>query len=309
MLRDEVELVSSAGHEFDLGAVLRGELSPVCFGSAITNFGVQSSLDTFTEYAPPPELFTTTDQIVEPTQPEFSGFVFKIQANMISCHRDRVAFLRICSGRYSRDMEVWHSRMKRKVRLAPPFALFGQDREVIEEAYAGDVIGVINPGMFAIGDTVSERDMGEFPPLPRFQPEHFALVRATRSDKYKQFLRGLPDRRGGRDPALLSGIEWPQGAILAAVGARCNSMWCDSAWSLSTPSRRRWSRSPSAPHVGSRVIPRKLPPSPIAAAACVRRIGTAIRCCSSPRRGICATPRRTPRQPVSVPFRLRSAGR
>jgi peptide chain release factor 3 len=220
VLRDEVELVSSAGHEFDLGAVLRGELSPVCFGSAITNFGVQLFLDTFTEYAPPPGPFTTTDQIVEPTQPEFSGFVFKIQANMDPRHRDRVAFLRICSGRYSRDMEVWHSRMKRKVRLAPPLRLFGQDREVIEEAYAGDVIGVINPGMFAIGDTVSERDMGEFPPLPRFQPEHFALVRATRSDKYKQFLKGLtqieeegaiqlfyPVSSGRREP------------ILAAVGA------------------------------------------------------------------------------------------
>ena len=123
-------------------------------------------------------------------------------------HRDRVAFLRICCGRYSRDMEVWHSRMKRKVRLAPPLRLFGQEREVIEEAYAGDVIGVINPGLFAIGDTVSERDLGTFPPLPRFQPEHFALLRASRSDKYKQFLKGLtPDRGRGCDPALLPGRE------------------------------------------------------------------------------------------------------
>jgi peptide chain release factor 3 len=219
-LRDDVELINSAGHEFDLDAVLRGELTPVCFGSAITNFGVQLFLDTFVDYAPAPGAYATSDAVIEPDQPEFTGFVFKIQANMDPRHRDRVAFLRVCSGRYSRDMEVWHSRMKRKVRLAPPLRLFGQEREVIEEAYAGDVIGVINPGLFAIGDTVSERDLGEFPPLPRFQPEHFALVRATRSDKYKQFLKGLSQiEEEGAIQLFYPVASGRREPILAAVGA------------------------------------------------------------------------------------------
>jgi peptide chain release factor 3 len=219
-LREDVELVAHAGHEFDLAAILRGELTPVCFGSAITNFGVQLFLDNFVEHAPAPGAFATSQTVIEPEDEAFTGFVFKIQANMDPRHRDRVAFLRVCSGRYSRDMEVWHSRMKRRVRLAPPLRLFGQEREVIDEAYAGDVIGVINPGVFAIGDTVAERDLGEFPQLPRFQPEHFAQLRGTRSDKYKQFLKGLsqieeegaiqlfyPVSSGRREP------------ILAAVGA------------------------------------------------------------------------------------------
>lgn len=219
-LRDDIELITSAGSEFDLDAVLRGELTPVCFGSAITNFGVQLFLDTFVECAPPPGPFATSEAVIEPDQPEFTGFVFKIQANMDPRHRDRVAFLRICSGRYSRDMEVWHARMKRRVRLAPPLRLFGQEREVIEEAYAGDVIGVINPGMFAIGDTVSERDMGRFPPLPRFQPEHFALIRATRSDKYKQFLKGLTQiEEEGAIQLFYPVASGRREPILAAVGA------------------------------------------------------------------------------------------
>jgi peptide chain release factor 3 len=106
-------------------------------------------------------------------------------------HRDRVAFMRICSGSFTREMDVWHPRMKRKVKLAPPLRLFGQDREVIEEAVAGDVVGVINPGLFTIGDTVSGKDIGVFPPLPRFQPEHFALLRSPQTDRYKQFVKGL----------------------------------------------------------------------------------------------------------------------
>jgi peptide chain release factor 3 len=219
-LREEIELLEGAGAELDVDAVLGGELTPVCFGSAITNFGVQLFLDAFVGIAPAPSTRETSTTLIEPTDPIFSGFVFKIQANMDPRHRDRVAYLRICSGRYSRDMEVWHGRMKRNVRLAPPLRIFGQEREVIEEAYAGDVIGVINPGMFAIGDTVSEKDLGTFAELPRFQPEHFALLRATRSDKYKQFLKGLsqieeegaiqlfyPVSSGRREP------------ILAAVGA------------------------------------------------------------------------------------------
>jgi len=219
-LREEVELIEMAGTPFDRDAVLAGELSPVSFGSALTNFGVEVFLENFVRIAPAPGVRETSGATIAPDAAQFSGFVFKIQANMDPRHRDRVAFLRVCSGRFAREMEVWHPRLKRKVRLAPPLRLFGQDREVLEEAYAGDVVGVINPGVFAIGDTVSERDLGVFPPLPRFQPEHFAQLRSSQADRYKQFLKGLtqieeegaiqlfyPVSSGRREP------------ILAAVGA------------------------------------------------------------------------------------------
>jgi peptide chain release factor 3 len=219
-LREDLELFDLAGTPFDLDLVLKGELTPVCFGSALTNFGVQLFLDRFIEYAPEPGVQKTSERVVDPSEDSFSGFVFKIQANMDPRHRDRVAYLRIVSGKFERDMDAWHPRLKRKVRLARPMRLFGQDREVVDEAYAGDVVGLINPGTFAIGDTISETDIGLFPPMPRFQPEHFALLRHARADKYKQFLKGLtqieeegaiqlffPTSSGSREP------------ILAAVGA------------------------------------------------------------------------------------------
>jgi peptide chain release factor 3 len=219
-LREEVELLDLAGTEFDLDAVLRGELTPVCFGSALTNFGVELFLRKFVEMAPAPGVRETSTTEIHPNSEIFSAFVFKIQANMDPRHRDRVAFMRICSGAFTREMEVWHPRLKRKIRLAPPLRLFGQDREVIEEAVAGDVVGVINPGQFTIGDTVASKDIGVFPPLPRFQPEHFALLRSTQTDRYKQFIKGLsqieeegaiqlfyPVSSGRREP------------ILGAVGA------------------------------------------------------------------------------------------
>jgi peptide chain release factor 3 len=219
-LREDLELLDHAGAEFDPAAIRRGELTPVCFGSALTNFGVELFLRRFLELAPAPGPQRTSNGDVEPGDPTFSGFVFKIQANMDPRHRDRVAFLRVCSGRFSRDMEVWHPRSKRRVRLAPPLRLFGQDREVVEEAYPGDVIGLVNPGLFAIGDTVSEREIGLFPPLPRFQPEHFALLRHSRADRYKQFLKGLEqiEEEGGIQVfyPVSAGKREP---ILAAVGA------------------------------------------------------------------------------------------
>ena len=218
-LREEMELLDLAGTPFDLEEVLAGKLTPVCFGSALTNFGVQLFLDHFVANAPTPNAHETTSRTMEPTDPVFSGFVFKIQANMDPRHRDRVAYLRIVSGKFERDMDAWHPRMKRKVRLARPMRLFGQDREVVDEAYAGDVVGLINPGTFTIGDTISSEDIGEFSALPRFQPEHFALLRHARADRYKQFQKGLsqieeegaiqlfyPVTSGSREP------------ILAAVG-------------------------------------------------------------------------------------------
>jgi len=156
---------------------------------------------------------------MEPSDPVFSGFVFKIQANMDPRHRDRVAYFRVVSGKFERDMDAWHPRLKRKVRLSRPMRLFGQDREVVDEAYAGDVVGLVSTGTFTIGDTISSEDVGQFSALPRFQPEHFALLRHARADKYKQFLKGLsqieeegaiqlfyPTSTGTREP------------IMAAVG-------------------------------------------------------------------------------------------
>jgi peptide chain release factor 3 len=219
-LREDVELLELAGSPFDLAAVLAGELTPVCFGSALTNFGVELFLNSFVRYAPAPSERVTSTTVVEPDSPLFTGFVFKIQANMDPRHRDRVAFLRVCSGRFAREMEVWHPRLKRKVRLAPPLRLFGQDREVLEAAFAGDVVGVINPGVFAIGDTVSEKDLGAFAPLPRFQPEHFAQLRSVQTDRYKQFLKGLTQiEEEGAIQLFYPVASGRREPILAAVGA------------------------------------------------------------------------------------------
>jgi peptide chain release factor 3 len=219
-LREEIELLELAGTPFDLEQVMAGELTPVCFGSALTNFGVELFLERFVECAPAPGAREASESVVEPESPVFSGFVFKVQANMDPRHRDRVAFLRVCSGRFARDMEVWHPRLKRKVRLAPPLRLFGQDREVLDEAYAGDVVGVINPGLFTIGDTVSERPIGTFPPLPRFQPEHFAQLRSAQTDRYKQFLKGLTQiEEEGAIQLFYPVASGRREPILAAVGA------------------------------------------------------------------------------------------
>jgi peptide chain release factor 3 len=219
-LREDVELIEMAGAEFDLEKVLAGDLTPVSFGSALTNFGVELFLNSFVEFAPPPTSRETSAAIVQPDSPMFTGFVFKIQANMDPRHRDRVAFLRVCSGTFRRDMEVWHPRLKRRVRLAPPLRQFGQEREVVEEAFAGDVIGIINPGLFAIGDTVSEKEIGSFPPLPRFQPEHFAALQATQADKYKQFLKGLSQiEEEGAIQLFYPVTSGRREPILAAVGA------------------------------------------------------------------------------------------
>jgi peptide chain release factor 3 len=219
-LREDVELIEMAGTSFDLDEVLAGNLTPVCFGSALTNFGVELFLESFVRYAPAPSDRETSNATVSPDSAQFSGFVFKIQANMDPRHRDRVAYLRVCSGRFAREMEVWHPRLKRRVRLAPPLRLFGQDREVLEEAYAGDVVGVINPGVFAIGDTVSEKEIGAFPPLPRFQPEHFAQLRSAQTDRYKQFLKGLTQiEEEGAIQLLYPVASGRREPILAAVGA------------------------------------------------------------------------------------------
>jgi len=219
-LREDVELLELAGEPFDRERVLAGELTPVFFGSALTNFGVQLFLDAFVDIAPSPGARPTSEGGVSAGDDVFSGFIFKIQANMDPRHRDRVAYLRVCSGKFERDMSVRHARTGRMVRLSRPMKLFGQDRETVEEGFAGDVVGLINPGAFAIGDTVSSAPVGSFPPLPRFQPEHFAHLENIRTDRYKQFLKGLEQIEEEGGIQLLYPVDAARREpILAAVGA------------------------------------------------------------------------------------------
>ncbi len=189
--RDGIELLEGAGERFDAGAMLRGEITPVFFGSAVTNFGVQLFLDEFVEMAPPP----SPRAGVDPASDAFTGFVFKIQANMDPRHRDRVAFVRVCSGEFARDMSVRNARTGNAIRLSRAMRLFADDRESVDVAYAGDVVGLANPGVFAIGDTLFEGAPVSFPPIPAFAPEHFASARSIDVSTNKSFGKGVSQLR------------------------------------------------------------------------------------------------------------------
>lgn len=192
-LRDSLELLEGAGEALDLEGVSRGALSPVYFGSAMANFGVETFLRGFLHMAPGPGPRETTDGWVEPSAEFFSGFIFKIQANMNPAHRDRVAFMRICSGRFERNMAVTHSRTGRTIRLAQPQQFMAQDRSIVDEAWPGDVIGIHDTGLLYIGDTLSEAPRVKFVGFPRFSPEHFAEVELKYTLKHKQYQRGLDE--------------------------------------------------------------------------------------------------------------------
>ena len=220
-VREEMELLAAAGDPFDEEKVRKGELSPAFFGSAMTEVGIDEFLAAFVRLAPPPgPRRKVGGEPVSPEEPRFSGFVFKIQANMDPAHRDRLAFLRVCSGRFRRGMDARLAREEKPIRLSMPHQLFGADRQVIEEAWPGDVVGLFDTGTLRIGDTLCEGAPFEYGELPRFSPEIFARVRATDALKRKQFEKGLDQlaqegaiqifhQRGGgmRDP------------ILGAVGA------------------------------------------------------------------------------------------
>jgi peptide chain release factor 3 len=191
-LKDDVELLDGAGYEFDLDAVRHGKLSPVFFGSALTNFGVEPFLEEFLRMTTPPLPRATEEGTIDPFDPDFSAFVFKIQANMNRAHRDRIAFLRICSGKFEKNMEVLHRQENKKIKLSQPQQLMAQEREVIDEAYAGDIIGVFDPGIFSIGDTLcSPSKKILFQGIPTFAPEHFARVQQVDTMKRKQFVKGM----------------------------------------------------------------------------------------------------------------------
>jgi peptide chain release factor 3 len=188
---EDLEMLDGAGAAFDHAAILAGKLTPVFFGSAVNNFGVQLLLDAFLDLAPAPQPRAMGDRLVEPQATGFSGFIFKIQANMDPKHRDRLAFVRVCSGRFERDMNVVHTRTGRKLRLSSSHKLFGRDRETVDEAYPGDVVGLVGHSDFRIGDTLAEDPSLVYREIPRFTPECFAWVQSPSTAQFKRFREGL----------------------------------------------------------------------------------------------------------------------
>ena len=191
-LLEEIELLDGASAEFDLEQVQAGDLTPVFFGSALTNFGVEIFLQHFLEMTTTPLPRKADIGLIQPTEHEFSAFVFKIQANMNKAHRDRIAFMRICSGRFDATKEVKHIQGNKVMRLSQPQQLMANDRKILDEAYAGDIIGVFDPGIFSIGDTICmPKENFRYEGIPTFAPEHFARVRQLDTMKRKQFVKGI----------------------------------------------------------------------------------------------------------------------
>ncbi|WP_069997195.1 peptide chain release factor 3 [Cellulosilyticum sp. I15G10I2] len=191
-LLEDIELLDIAGDEYDLDQILSGNLTPVFFGSALTNFGVEPFLETFLEISRPPQPRESNLGPVDPLDDYFSGFIFKIQANMNPAHRDRIAFLRICSGKFEKGMMVNHVQKGKKVKLAQPQQFLAQDRATVETAYPGDIIGIHDPGIFNIGDSLCSSDINlRYAGIPQFAPEHFMKISTISALKRKQFLKGI----------------------------------------------------------------------------------------------------------------------
>jgi peptide chain release factor 3 len=232
---EELEMLEHAGHDWDDAAVLAGQTTPVFFGSGINNFGVQLLLDGFLKHAPGPKgrnnglanetsgsngpANAETPGFVTPENPAFSGFIFKIQANMDPKHRDRIAFVRVCSGKFERDMTVYHSRSAKKVRLSSSHKLFGNERETVNEAFPGDVIGLVGHDGFGIGDTLTTDPRITYDEIPRFTPEAFAYLHNPNTAKFKQFRQGLDQlMQEGVIQALYLRNAASKIPLLAAVG-------------------------------------------------------------------------------------------
>ena len=218
-ITEELEMLEIAGAEFDRDEILAGRMTPVFFGSAMNNFGVELILKGFLHHAPPPQGRETNGELIKPSDEEFSGFIFKIQANMDPKHRDRIAYIRICSGKFERDMTVYHSRTGKKVRLASSHRLFGKERETLNEAFAGDIIGLVGHSDFGIGDTLSTSKDINFHEIPRFTPESFSYLHNTDTGKFKQFRQGLDQllQEGAIQCLTLRGSA-VTAPVLAAVG-------------------------------------------------------------------------------------------
>jgi len=218
--KDDLEVLEGIGPSLDLAQVHQGHMTPVFFGSAMTNFGVELFLNAFLDYALKPGDHLSHQGTIPASHPEFSGFVFKLQANMDPKHRDRIAFVRVCSGKFEKDMVVNHARSGKTVRLSRPQKLFAQERDSLVSAYPGDVIGLNNPGAFAIGDTIYTGGQKlEFEGIPCFSPELFAYLRNPNPSKFKQFHKGVADlREEGAVQIMYSVDEAKRDPILAAVG-------------------------------------------------------------------------------------------
>lgn len=222
-LLQELELLELAGNPFEQNKFLSSEVTPVFFASALTNFGVEPFFDAFIHLAPPPHVrladsFDGKEVEIDPITTPFSGYVFKLQANMDRKHRDSMAFIRICSGRFERDLIVKHHRLKKEIRLSRPHGMVAGERSMVDFAYPGDILGVINPGVFAIGDTISLTGGFNFKPLPQFQPEIFARVQPKDVGKRKSFDKGIVQLTDEGAIQLLRPNDLLGDYIFAAVG-------------------------------------------------------------------------------------------
>ena len=218
-LKEELEILDEIASDFDIEQIHAGKMTPVFFGSAMTNFGVELFLKSFLDYALKPEPRKSSEGEIDPTYPDFTGFVFKLQANMDPKHRDRVAFVRVCTGKFEKDMTVKHARTGKTVRLSRPQKLFAQGRESLDTAFPGDVIGLNNPGVFAIGDTIYKGKKLEYEGIPCFSPEIFAYLKNPNPSKFKQFQKGIKElREEGAVQVMYSTDEFKRDPILAAVG-------------------------------------------------------------------------------------------
>lgn len=222
-LKHDLELLEMAGNPFNQDDFLAGKVTPVFFASALTNFGVEPFFDAFVHLAPSPQprlvdLKDGKEALIDPVETPFSAYVFKIQANMDKRHRDSMAFLKVCSGRFERDLVVKHHRLGREVRLSRPHGMVAGERTTVDEAFAGDVIGVINPGVFAVGDTISLTGIGNFKPMPQFQPEIFAKVYPKDVSKRKSFDKGVLQLTDEGAIQLLRPYDLSGEVIFAAVG-------------------------------------------------------------------------------------------
>jgi peptide chain release factor 3 len=217
--QEEVALLRDVGETFDTELFLGGKITPVFFGSALSNWGVEHFLRGFLQLCPPPTDRESDLGPIPVDSADFSGFVFKIQANLDPRHRDRVAFVRVCSGKFQRDMEVLHPRTGKRLRLPRAHRVFGQERETMDEAFPGDIIGLVNPGEFLLGDTICTGRPVQFEPLPQFSPEYFAILRCRQTLKRKQFTRGLEQLlEEGAIQMFLDPKSTRRDPMLAAVG-------------------------------------------------------------------------------------------
>ncbi len=219
MIEDEIHLLDGLGISFDPARLLDMKQTPVFFGSALTNFGVRLFLDSFIEHAPPPQPYASGDVPVSPERPDFSGYVFKIQANMNPKHRDSVAFVRVCSGRFERGLNAVHAQSGKSIRLMRPYKLFANEREIVDEAFPGDVVGIPNNGILGIGDTLYVGEPVRFAAMPHFPPEHFSLLKNSDLSKQKQFTKGLQQlEKEGSVQVFYNMNAFKREPILAVVG-------------------------------------------------------------------------------------------